>query len=47
MRIVQIITRGNLLAGAQTHVIGLSIELKKRGHEVLFCVGILEKYKKD
>jgi len=39
MKIVQIITRGNLLAGAQTHVIELSIALKERGHEVFVLCG--------
>jgi glycosyltransferase involved in cell wall biosynthesis len=41
MKIIQVITNGHHLYGAQKHVIELSICLKKDGHDVLVVVGSL------
>jgi len=39
MRIAQVLTRGDVLGGAQTHVRELSLELRSLGHEVTVITG--------
>lgn len=39
MRIIQLITRSDSIGGAQMHVLDLSKELQRQGHEVLVAVG--------
>lgn len=39
MRIAQVLTRGDVLGGAQTHVRELSLELRRLGHEVTVITG--------
>ncbi len=39
MKIVHVLTRGDVLGGAQTHVRELSLELRKLGHEVTVITG--------
>jgi glycosyltransferase involved in cell wall biosynthesis len=39
MKIVQVLTRGDVLGGAQTHVRELSLELRRLGHEVTVITG--------
>ena len=39
MRIAQVLTRGDVLGGAQTHVRELSLELLALGHEITVVTG--------
>ena len=39
MKIVHVLTRGDVLGGAQTHVRELSLELRRLGHEVTVITG--------
>jgi glycosyltransferase involved in cell wall biosynthesis len=39
MRIVHVLTRGDILGGAQTHVLELSLQLRRLGHEVTVVLG--------
>src|SRR5271156_5415204 len=39
MKIVHVLTRGDVLGGAQTHVRELSLELRTLGHEVTVITG--------
>jgi glycosyltransferase involved in cell wall biosynthesis len=39
MKIVQVLTRGDVLGGAQTHVRELSLELRRLGHDVTVITG--------
>lgn len=39
MKIIQIITLGDIIAGAQKHVLDISIELQKKGNRVVVLVG--------
>jgi glycosyltransferase involved in cell wall biosynthesis len=39
MKIVQVLTRGDVLGGAQTHVYDLSVALKRAGHDVIVITG--------
>lgn len=39
MKILQVITRGNIFAGAQRHVRDLSVALVERGHSVCVAIG--------
>ena len=39
MKIVHVLTRGDILGGAQTHVRELSLELRKLGHEITVITG--------
>jgi len=39
MKIVQVLTRGDILGGAQTHVRELSLQLRNLGHEVTVITG--------
>lgn len=39
MRILYIVTRGDVIGGASMHVIDLAAEMKQRGHEVALLIG--------
>ena len=39
MKIVHVLTRGDVLGGAQSHVRELSLELRRLGHEVTVMTG--------
>ena len=39
MKIVHVLTRGDVLGGAQSHVRELSLQLRKLGHEVTAITG--------